>query len=332
MRTILYREPIGPLSQILADYIAFKHAQGLKFESGADHLYRFSVLSLNYEMNGMTIPQQLIDEYFRYRPNEKVGTQSLRIIIVTGFLRYAKDFGYKADFTEIPRIRKTVYMPYIFTEQEIARFFHACDTFPVCTGSRRHIIAPIFFRILYSCGLRVSEATDLLLSDVDLDNGVLIVRNPKNRRDRYVPMPESLTKAMLRFRISEHRANADGNTPFFQGRFNDCITNCNDVYRWFRLCLEKASISHRGRGLGPRVHDFRHLFCINALKSMYSQGMDIYCCLPILSAYVGHKSVYATQSYLRLTAEAYPELIEQIMRNANDTIPATWEVNDNEAD
>jgi integrase len=178
---------------------------------------------------------------------------------------------------------------------------------------------------LYSCGLRVSEATNLKIADVDLDNGILMIRNPKNLKDRYVPMPEALTKAMRRFRYSAHDSNSNGNTYFFKGRFNDCITNTNDVYPWFRMCIEKAGILHRGRGFGPRVHDLRHLFCVNSLKSMCAQGMDIYCCLPILSAYVGHKSTDATQGYLRLTAEIYPELTEQIARYTNGVFPEAWE-------
>jgi len=41
-------------------------------------------------------------------------------------------------------------------------------------------------------------------------------------------------------------------------------------------------------------------------------GMDLYCSLPILSTYLGHQSLQSTNSYVRLTAEIYPELLKDV--------------------
>jgi hypothetical protein len=45
---------------------------------------------------------------------------------------------------------------------------------------------------------------------------------------------------------------------------------------------------------------------------MAESGMDMYCSLPILSTYLGHQSLQATNSYVRLTAETYPELLKDV--------------------
>jgi integrase len=84
------------------------------------------------------------------------------------------------------------------------------------------------------------------------------------------------------------------------------------VYKHYRKLLWKAGISHGGKGKGPRLHDFRHVFCVHTLAKQVKAGVDLYVALPILSTYVGHSSITATQRYVRLTAEAYPELIKKI--------------------
>lgn len=323
--------PVGALAGIISEYICFKRSRGLKYAIEENVLFKFSVLSQKYEIGSADIPQPLLDEWFERRPTEKVTTFKRRCSTVAGLLTYAKDHGYLAEIPEIPRMRSENYVPYIFTECEIAQFFHACDTLPPYAGSRRHDIVPVLFRLLYACGLRASEAAGLKISDVDLDRGVLTIQEPKNRKDRYVPMSKTLTESMRRFHILAHDLDMQGEDFFFQGKYNDHVTR-HCIYKWFRICLDSTGISHRGLGLGPREHDLRHSFCVHALKFMCAQGMDVYCALPVLSAYVGHKSVYATQQYLRLTAEMYPKLLSRITLYAGGVIPKGWEAADDETD
>jgi integrase len=67
-----------------------------------------------------------------------------------------------------------------------------------------------------------------------------------------------------------------------------------------------------GNHHGPRVHDLRHTFAVTSLAQMAESGIDLYCTLPILSAYLGHQSLSATDSYVRLTAGMYPGLLKDI--------------------
>ena len=61
---------------------------------------------------------------------------------------------------------------------------------------------------------------------------------------------------------------------------------------------------------GIRVHDLRHTACVHALVKMVRAGKDPYCCLPILSVFMGHHDTESTEYYLRLTQEAYPDIIK----------------------
>jgi len=83
------------------------------------------------------------------------------------------------------------------------------------------------------------------------------------------------------------------------------------VYHWFRKILYKAKISHGGRGNGPRIHDLRHTFSVHSMVKMSESGLDLYYSLPILSEYLGHKSLESTEKYVRLTALMYPDIVKK---------------------
>lgn len=77
----------------------------------------------------------------------------------------------------------------------------------------------------------------------------------------------------------------------------------HDVHR---ILLQRADIPYIGEGKGPRIHDWRHTFAVRSFKQMIDSGMDMYVALPILSTYLGHKTILATERYVRLTVELYP--------------------------
>lgn len=81
-----------------------------------------------------------------------------------------------------------------YTEDELQRFFHETDRCNyVNECPYRHFIMPVFFRMIYSCGLRSSEARLLKVADVDLDAGILTIHHSKKDNSRLVPMSEKLT-------------------------------------------------------------------------------------------------------------------------------------------
>ena len=89
-------------------------------------------------------------------------------------------------------------------------------------------------------------------------------------------------------------------------------TNClqGSIYTWFRKALAISGIPHIGDHQGPRVHDLRHTFAVHALVQMAKSGLDLYYSLPLISTFLGHKSLGATDHYVRLTAEMYPDLLK----------------------
>ncbi|MDQ6616233.1 MAG: tyrosine-type recombinase/integrase, partial [Actinomycetota bacterium] len=176
--------------------------------------------------------------------------------------------------------RPARYVPHIYTDEELAAFFAETDRCHYCSQVPfRHLVMPVLFRTIYACGLRCSEARLLRPDDVDTDTGVLQIRDAKGGKDRQVPVSEP-----LRARLADYQAKVDGRPGrdwLFPGRAGLALTVMN-IDRNFRRFLWQARISHGGRGRGPRVHDFRHTFAVNNLRSWFAQGQDVGALLPVL--------------------------------------------------
>ena len=82
--------------------------------------------------------------------------------------------------------------------------------------------------------------------------------------------------------------------------------------------LRQANIPYMAGGRGPRIHDWRHSFAINSFRQMIDNGMDMYVSLPILSTYLGHKTIMATERYLRLTVSMYPYIEEKFSKTLDE--------------
>lgn len=169
---------------------------------------------------------------------------------------------------------------------------------------------PVFFRLLYCTGMRLSEARLLKVGDVDLDDGIITVTNAKFDKHRQLPVsPEMLTR-LLGYHRTVHTFSKKEDW-FFPGNGGIPMTVVN-VDRNFRKFLWQARISHGGRGKGPRVHDFRHTQAVHCLRRWVLDGKDLRAYLPILQAYLGHVSFADTAYYLHLTADLFPDITEKV--------------------
>jgi integrase/recombinase XerD len=215
--------------------------------------------------------------------------------------------------------RPARYVPYIYTDQELAALFAQTDRCHYDSQVPfRHLVMPVLFRVIYACGLRASEARLLRFADVDVVRGVLTIREAKGGKDRQVPVSEA-----LRVRLADYYARVAGRTGgewFFPGTNGQPLTLAN-IDKNFRRFLWQARIPHGGRGHGPRVHDLRHVFAVNNLRSWFAAGEDVGALLPVLQAYLGHSSIADTDCYLRLTAESYPHIAAAIELAFGDIVP-----------
>jgi len=299
----------GVNAYFLEQYIAFKRNMGYALKD----IYTFKMFDRFTIENGATtvgLTKELADKWAEKRPNESDVTRYKRVNDIINFSIYLNHLGYQSYIPRQLKTYQTTFTPYIFSQEELKSFFAACDTIEVHGQSTMKYVLPVVFRMIYGCGLRVSEALSLKYEDVNLDKGYIIIREPKNGKDRILPLSGSLIDVCVQYRRRCLSAHNPGDYFFTQK--NGQRYASNTVYRWFRRILWKAGISHGGRGMGPRVHDLRHSFSVHSLAEMSRKGLDLYYSLPILSKYLGHRSLEATDKYVRLTSEMYPELIQEV--------------------
>ena len=312
----------GAFAAHMADFIRYKHAQGLKYETVPRSLRRFSRFLAANSVDETVISKELVDEWCSRSPNEKPSTQRLRISYTTEFLKYIAGKGISVSLPHKKKKNQSdgAFVPYIFSNEELVRFFESCDQVRARTPSVMPTLLPVLFRLLLGCGLRISEALGMRFGDVDLENGVITIRMSKFDKDRIVPLSTSVLDALSIYGARHHKIPKSDDALYFTHRDGRRV-NKDVIYRWFRRVLWSAGISHGGPSKGPRVHDFRHTFSVYSLKAMADKGMDIYCALPILSTYLGHSSVSATSQYVRLTQDMFPEIIEKASAIAAFVIP-----------
>jgi integrase/recombinase XerD len=216
--------------------------------------------------------------------------------------------------------RPARYVPHIYTDRELADLFAATDR---CRYSAevpfRHLVMPVLFRTVYACGLRVSEARLLRPGDVDTVTGVLQIRDAKGGKDRQVPVSGPLRRRLAGY--ESQMAGLPGRDWFFPGTAAGRPMTLVNVYHNFRRFLWQARISHGGRGHGPRVHDLRHTFAVNNLRTWFAAGEDVHALLPVLQAYLGHCEIGDTAYYLRLTAESYPHIAARLQAEYGGIVP-----------
>ena len=302
-------------------FIAHKKALGNRYNTEKGHMDRFDRFCAEFYSYESVLTSEVVEAWTSLRPGEKPGTQAGRCTIMRQFAIFLAKSGEAAYVLPPVQGRPSQsFTPYIFTEDELRAIFDAADRItPGNISPCAHEVIPMILRLLYGCGLRASEACGIRRSDVDFNEGVLTIFNSKNRKDRLVPMSQSLKERLHGYfnRIDAIRYGMEYAFPSPKSSFIQPVT----VYERFREVLFQAGIPHRGREKGPCLHSLRHTFAVHSLRKMEADGVDLYCALPVLSTYMGHENVYATEYYLRLTAQVHPEVIDKVNDAYGNIVP-----------
>jgi integrase len=253
----------------------------------------------------------------------KPSTKQSKLTHVRRFAGYLRTLGIKTSLPELPRVPSD-FEPYIFTIEEMERIFDAADDLILTRPSSRIAAEfPVLLRILYGCGLRLGEAMSLTWDDVDLHEGVLTVREAKNRKQRIVPMSGELTRILTLYR----------NAPCYSMKDHDFLFRKEDGARrgkssYWRLFDEvlcglgiKGAHNYRFRSRGPCIHSLRHVFVLHSFLKAEAEGRTFIETVPFLSTYLGHSGLTETEKYLKARHEMYRESHEKIAAYTVDVFP-----------
>ena len=313
-----FRSPLAPL---IEKFLEGKRACGYRYARGSLFLLSFDRFLVREGLSAMELPRSIVERWAAKKAHEKPTNQAARVSYLREFARFLVRHDHKAFIPvsgQAPLFR-TNFVPHIFKVEELRRLFVAADRLPPARNSRyRHIILPEIFRVLYACGLRVSEALKLTVGDVDLSGGILRIRQGKFRRDRLVPVAPALLLRLSNYAAKMGKRNTQA--IFFPAPTGRSY-RVSAVYGAFRCLLHAANIAHGGRGCGPRLHDLRHTFAVHRLVRWYREGADLKAKLPILAVYMGHASLNGTQRYLHLIADLFPEVSSRVEAVFGQVIP-----------
>ena len=187
--------------------------------------------------------------------------------------------------------------PYIYTDEELAQLLAAAGALEPVQGLRPASMQCLL-GLLAATGLRISEALHLQQADVDLDQGLLCVRQTKFRKSRYVPLHPTVRVALATYAHLRDQCLAPPRDPAFFLRDDGRALRYDHAmyaFQQIRAQLEWGQGERR-----PRLHDLRHTFACNRLLGWYQEGVDVHWAMPLLATYLGHAKV--TDTYWYLTA------------------------------
>ena len=311
----------SPLAALMEQFVRTKQACGYRFGEGTRILRCFDRYLTTEGLGQCELPRAVVRQWLAKQPHESARTQQGRICLVRQFAGYLCRLGVCTYVPERALSAKASggFCPRILTHSEVQQLLQAVDQLtPNARAPLRHLIMPEVLRLLYGCGFRVNEVLHLRVADVDLERGVLTVREAKFGKDRLVPPALSLVQRLQRYATSFGPRACDA---FFFPSPHGGPLSLATVYWLYRELLLRCGIPHAGRGKGPRVHDLRHTMAVHSLLRWYREGADLDAKLPVLATYLGHQSLAGTQRYLHLTAELFPELTVRANAAFGDVIP-----------
>jgi len=230
---------------------------------------------------------------------------------VRGFARYLSAID---PSNEIPSVELLPYKPkrarpYLYSEQEVEQLLAEALCLPPKNGLRG-LTYHCLFGLLIVSGLRISEALNLKVEDVDLDNGILIVLGSKFGKSRLVPLHPSTQKVLRDYRSARDRIFKKRAAIYFFVNSKCNRLDGGDVRRTFYSISRQIGLRGKESSTGPRIHDFRHRMATQTLLQWYRSGINPESRLPVLAAYLGH--VHVSDTYWYLTA--CPELMEEAVQ------------------
>jgi site-specific recombinase XerD len=246
------------LSEVVAGYVAHKQAMGMRFRTEARILRSFCRASGEVTIQEVTAGQVLA---FLAGTGQVTRFWERKHSALGGFYKFVVARGH-VDRSPLPRTVPQplkAFVPHIYSHEELRSLL---DAVAVIDHPRRRIdpnTHRTLLLLLYGAGLRISEALALTLADVDLDSGILCIRESKFYKTRLVPIGADLKRILTQYTATRRQQHVEAASPFFVSRNGDAVTrqNAEMAFCRLRVCAsvtdEAAAARHQ-----PRLHDLRH--------------------------------------------------------------------------
>ena len=290
---------MNALSSHVEGYLRLRRALGFKLERAGQLLPQ---LVAYLEATGAgTVTSDLAIAWARL-PDATPNHWAQRLAIARGFARYLQTMD---PATEVPPpgvfpARRHRPSPYLFSQRDICRILQAARALRPPLRAATH---ETIFGLIAASGMRIGEAIGLARDDVDLDTGVITIRQAKFDRSRLVPLHPTVTAALGRYAAERDRLCPRPRSAAFFLSGAGTRLDRSGVGATFRKIT--AGLGIRTATVRPRVHDLRHSFAVQTLVRWQRARVNIDERIGTLSTYLGHVAPADTYWYL----SASPELM-----------------------
>lgn len=304
---------MNTLRQAVHEYLSLRRSLGFKLLETGKGLLDF--VTYMEQHRACYITQALAVAWAQQPRNVQPARWAQRLSYVRGFARYRSASDPR---TQIPPQGLLPFQPkrarpYLYSDDEIKSLLNAAlnMSYRYERGALRPWTFHCLLGLLSVSGLRLSEARNLELQDVDLKEAVLTIRGTKFGKTRLVPLHSSTCKVLADYiaRRKRHWAARPVSSYLFVSSRGTRLDG-KDIHRTFYTLSRQIGLRGPCDSRGPRLHDMRHRFATKTLVAWYRAGQDPERRLPLLSAYLGHVHVADTQWYLN----GSPELMREAMR------------------
>ena len=298
--------PITPeqLGQDISGFLALKRALGHPYARGEWTLRSFERFVHQQARSRSPVEMEaMVSGWLSRTTGRKPVTVAVDIGVIRQLCLYRRrsdPHAFVPGREWAPQPTTSSFLPYVFSREEVRQIIDAADLYRPRNLGATTLRALLL--ILYCTGLRLGEAVRLQVRDVDLEQGLLIVRESKGKT-RLVPFGADLGQVLSAY-LAERpgMARAAGEDALLLRMSGDRLPAAVASGAIRRLLRKLGLKPTKGR-VGPRPYDMRHTFAVHRLTAWYHQGLDIHARLPWLSAYMGHDDILGTEVYLTATPE-----------------------------
>lgn len=271
---------------------------------------------------GEVLQQEMVDTWCAKRETENVNSCYTRTLVIRLFIKYLHKHG-KTDVIPPPVLKqdKKRRIPHAFSTDELERFFHECDSILPCRGRMayasqlRKVTCPVFFRLLYSSGIRTTEARFLMRDGVDLVNGVLDIRKSKGYDQHYVALHQSMTNLLECYDRAADRLCPD-RTYFFESPTRQPYSRAWVSYN-FTMLWEKAN----GKKGNVVAYDLRHNYATTNINTWEDDTFGFNDRLHYLARSMGHRYTESTLYYYSVVPRLADMIQEKTEEGFNCIVP-----------
>lgn len=309
---------------LIDKYIWYRNASGCWNKTSEDNLRYFDNYCAKNYKDSTLVTQSMVDGWCSKRETETSCSCYGRTFVVKSFIIFLRDRGLtNVRAPEVTHTKNVKYIPHAFTSMELHNFFKACDSIDLkynrLQSKLRKLQCPVFFRLLYSSGIRTTEARFLRVQDVDLSHGVLDIKKSKGYDQHYVALHETMTDLLQRYESAIQKIQAN-RTYFFETsrgtHFSRDWVEDNFTALW------KSANGNTGHVV---AYELRHNYATENINSWENDPFAASENLHFLSKSMGHRWIQSTFYYYSIVPALADKISQKTESGLNKIIPEVWD-------